>query len=104
MSDFVRVCKVDDISENGLMSFLVNGEKIVIIRQGKNIFAIEDKCSHEDFPLSEGWLEKDSIYCAYHGAKFDLKTGEALSLPAYEAVKRYPVQIIDGYIELDVKK
>lgn len=68
------------------------------------IYAIEDRCSHDDGPLVEGLLDAEqcTIECPRHGSLFDLKTGKALTLPAYVPVDTYPVVIDDNVIKLEV--
>ena len=63
-----------------------------------DIYAVEDRCTHEDFELSAGTLEGAQIECILHGAKFDLRTGEALCAPAYVPVARFPVKVVDGAV------
>ncbi len=72
-----------------------NGESICVARIGDEVFAIGDTCSHSDASLSEGDISDYSIECWLHGAAFDLRTGEALTPPAFEPVKKYSVTI-DG--------
>ena len=72
-----------------------NGEAICVARVGSEVFAIGDVCSHSDASLSEGDISNFKIECWLHGAEFDLRTGEALTLPAVAPVKTYPVTI-DG--------
>ncbi len=71
---------------------------------GGELFAIEDRCSHDDGPLCEGlWDEGDCrVVCPRHGATFDLRTGAALTLPAYQPVRTFPVRVEDGAVILDV--
>ena len=102
MSKFIRVCEVDKLADGGMRTIVANNIQIVIARSGDSFYALRDECSHEEFPLSEGWIEDGCMYCAFHGAKFDLKTGDALSLPAYEGVKTFPVRLKDGIIEVEV--
>jgi 3-phenylpropionate/trans-cinnamate dioxygenase ferredoxin subunit len=68
------------------------------------VYAIEDRCSHDDGPLVEGELDEGdcTIECPRHGSKFDLKTGRPKSLPAYEPVDTFPVVIDDEMIKLEV--
>jgi 3-phenylpropionate/trans-cinnamate dioxygenase ferredoxin component len=68
------------------------------------VYAIEDRCSHDDGPLVEGTLdERDcTIECPRHGSRFDLKTGRPLTLPAYEPVDTFAVVIDDDMIKLEV--
>lgn len=69
------------------------------------LYALEDRCSHDDGPLCEGDWDADTcrVICPRHGANFDLRTGRALTLPAYEPVATYPVTVEDGvvYVEVD---
>ena len=67
--------------------------------------AIEDRCSHDDGPLCEGDWEDDlcRVICPRHGSAFDLRTGAALTLPAYEPVATFPVRVRDdGMVVVDV--
>jgi 3-phenylpropionate/trans-cinnamate dioxygenase ferredoxin subunit len=61
------------------------------------VLAVADTCTHEDASLSQGYLEDNIIECLLHGAQFDLRTGEALSIPACIALRRFPVRV-DGQI------
>ena len=65
-------------------------------------YAIADLCSHDDGPLGDGDLEDHEIICPRHGARFDVRTGKVLSLPAVEDISAYPVRCIDGKIEVGV--
>ncbi len=102
MSTFIKVCELDSLANGGMRSVSINGEKIVVVRNDDQVYALKDECTHEEFPLSEGWVEEGCLHCAFHGAKFDLASGEPLSLPAYEAVKTYPVRITDGSVEVEI--
>ena len=70
-----------------------------------SVYAIEDRCSHDDGPLVEGTLDQGSctVECPRHGSRFDLKTGRPLSLPAYEPVDTFPVIIENETIKLEVE-
>ena len=71
---------------------------------GGTLYAIEDRCSHDDGPLCEGEWETDGCIaiCPRHGARFDIRTGQALTLPAYIPVDTYPVRVVDGLVKVDV--
>lgn len=97
------VCEVDKLANGGMRMLDADGLKIVVARDGDNFYALKDECSHEEFPLSEGWVEDGCMFCAFHGAKFDLKSGDALSLPAYEGVKTFPVHVKDGIVKVEVE-
>lgn len=93
MSDFVTVARLEDVPENELRAVRVDGRRIVLANRGGRIFALEDRCSHEEFPLSEGELTGDQVTCILHGARFDLETGAAKALPAVVPVKTYECRI-----------
>jgi len=67
-------------------------------------YAIEDRCSHDDGPLCEGDWDPDEgvAICPRHGANFDIRTGEALTLPAVEPVATYSVRVVDGVVKVTV--
>ena len=78
----------------------INGEDICLTRIGNEVFAINDMCTHSEASLSEGDVTDFKIECWLHGAEFDLRTGEALTLPANIPVKTYPVSVVDDVIEV----
>ena len=68
------------------------------------LYAIEDRCSHDDGPLCEGAWEEDTcrVVCPRHGSAFDLATGRPMSLPAFEPVATYPVRVVNGIVKVEV--
>jgi 3-phenylpropionate/trans-cinnamate dioxygenase ferredoxin component len=70
---------------------------------GGRLYAIEDRCSHDDGPLCEGDWDRETctVVCPRHGSAFELSSGRPLSLPAYEPVETYPVRIIDGIVRVE---
>jgi 3-phenylpropionate/trans-cinnamate dioxygenase ferredoxin subunit len=78
--------------------------EIGVFNCGGNLFAIEDRCSHDDGPLAEGEFDPGSctVECPRHGSLFDLKTGKPLTLPAYVPVDTFAVIIEDETIKLEV--
>ena len=98
MSDFERVASVNDIPSGGRMSVLVDDLPSLLIRIGEEFFAVEDVCSHDGQPLTTGTLEDCSISCPRHGARFDLRTGRPLCMPAIEPITTFEVQIRDGAV------
>jgi 3-phenylpropionate/trans-cinnamate dioxygenase ferredoxin subunit len=71
---------------------------------GGELFAIEDRCSHDDGPLCLGNWDAETCVavCPRHGASFDLRSGRALSLPAYLPVRTFPVRVEDGVVKIEV--
>lgn len=105
MPEFVRVASMEDLPEDGsLLRVDAGGDAIVLARWEGEIFALEDRCSHQDFPLSDGEIDRGGrIECVLHGAKFDLRTGRAVQLPAIAPVRTYPVEVRDDGIYLEVE-
>ena len=103
MSEYYRVCGLDDVPEGGMLASEVEDYEIVLIKADGKVYALEDRCSHEDFPLCLGNVEGKKITCAKHGAEFDIETGGVLKAPALVPVKTYPVKVEDGevFVELD---
>jgi 3-phenylpropionate/trans-cinnamate dioxygenase ferredoxin subunit len=89
----------------GTMKLLeVEPRAIGVYNCGGELYALEDRCSHDDGPLCHGaWDEDDCrVVCPRHGAAFDLTSGRALSLPAYLPVRTFPVRVEDGTVKVDV--
>ena len=80
------------------------GRTLVVVRVEGSLYVLEDRCSHEDFPLSEGYVDVEAaeIECARHGALFSLVDGEPLSLPATRPVAHYAVRQVDGQLVVEV--
>lgn len=99
----IRICAVEDIKPGKAIRVKVGEEAIAIVRtKADEIKAINDKCSHGEISLSEGFIDNETIECWAHGAKFSLATGEALTLPAFEPVAVYEVIIENGDIFLEI--
>ena len=71
----------------------LDGRAIAVFNVGGEIFAIDDVCTHDGGPLAEGDLDGSEIRCPRHGARFDVKTGKALCLPAVEPVATHTVEV-----------
>lgn len=96
------ICPEADIKPGRAIRVTIAGHAIAIAKakDGK-IYALDDKCSHGEISLSEGFVENETIECWAHGAKFSLETGAALTLPAFEPVAVYEAFIEDGQIYLE---
>ncbi len=94
MGEWVRVAGVDDCPGDGCLHATTgDGEEIVVVKWEGEFFALEDRCSHQDFPLSDGEVMDGQLECIFHGAKFDVRTGEAVQLPAIRPVRTFPVEV-----------
>ncbi len=89
-----RICSLDELKPGKALRVKINDHAIAIIRTPNGeVKALDDKCSHGEISLSEGFVDNETIECWAHGAKFDLNTGKPLSLPAYEPVATYEILI-----------
>jgi 3-phenylpropionate/trans-cinnamate dioxygenase ferredoxin subunit len=97
MSNFVSVAKVSDIPDPGKVLVEIDERLVVLIRAAGHFYALDDVCTHDGGPLSDGPLDASAgtIACPRHGAKFDLKTGAALTMPATKPTAAHAVKI-DG--------
>lgn len=97
---FTAVMKAEDLPENTPKQVEVEGIKIVLVRQGTKIYALQDACAHLGGPLSEGAVEGDTICCPWHGSCFALKDGQIKNGPTTFPQPAYEVRVKDGHIEL----
>lgn len=102
MSDGVRVCAVSELSPSEALRVELDGVAIaVVIDSAGAVHAIGDTCTHGDISLAEGFVEDGTLECWAHGSKFELTTGKPLTLPAYEPVPVFAVEVIDGEVYID---
>jgi len=104
MDNFVRVCSASDIPDPGKAVFEVGDHFVVVFHVGGNFYALEDCCTHDGGELSDGELDGLQIICPRHGARFDVRTGEALTMPATTDTPAYVVRIEDGDVFVSVKE
>jgi 3-phenylpropionate/trans-cinnamate dioxygenase ferredoxin subunit len=95
MPELVRVCRRNDMEPGTARCFDVASTRVALVRIRDDFFCVSDRCSHEDYSLSEGEVLDDEceIECWKHGSTFDLRTGEPRSLPATKPVAVYPIRI-----------
>ena len=101
MSNYVRAAAAADVPPGEACVVEIDGRSIALCHvQGDGIYAIDNVCSHDDGPLGNGALHGDRVECPRHGALFDVRSGEAKTLPAVRGVCTYPARIVDGNIEV----
>ncbi len=100
MSGWVRVCATTELLPGESRVAWSGDTPIVVFNYDGDFYALEDRCSHEDFELSAGSFDADeaTIECALHGAKFDVRDGRVLCAPAYLPVPKFPVKIEDDSV------
>lgn len=102
--EFVEIAPASELP-NGERLFVDLGDKpIVIFNIAGQLFAIGDVCTHDDGPLGDGMIEGHNIVCPRHGAEFDVRTGQAVQMPAVVDIPAYPLQIRDGIIFVGIPK
>ena len=102
----LTVCKIEELPEGAMRLVMAeDGRKIGVFHcEGGELFAIEDRCSHDDGPLAEGEFDLASctVECPRHGSLFDLRSGRPKSLPAYRPVDTFAARVDDGEVKLEV--
>jgi 3-phenylpropionate/trans-cinnamate dioxygenase ferredoxin subunit len=96
--DYQRVAKLSDIPDPGRIVVEVDDCLVVVLHVSGEVFAIDDVCTHDGGPLGEGVLEDHTIACPRHGAKFDIRTGAALTMPATRPTKVHEVKVEGGEV------
>ncbi len=96
MARFVKVGRADEIAPGEKKIYEVDGILVVVVNLDGEYYCVEDVCTHDGGPLGEGALDDGQIICPRHGARFDVRTGDALTLPAFEPVPIYQVKVENG--------
>ena len=99
---YYRIAPVSEFPDGERLFLEIEGFPIVVFALAGEYFATGDLCSHDGGAIGEGELIGEEIVCPRHGARFNIKTGEALSLPAVEGIPVYPVRVVDGFLEIGV--
>jgi len=102
MPTFVKVATRTELDEQSPKCVEVGGKRIALFSVGGEIYAIDDVCTHQGGPLSEGLVENDEVECPWHGARFKITTGAACCAPAEENVATYNVRVSGDDIEVEV--
>lgn len=97
----IDVCDVNEVPVGGGRAFTIAGRRIAVFRVAESeVYAIDDRCSHDEASLSEGDVDLDElcVECPMHGSLFDLRTGKPRTLPAFMPVATYRSEVRDGRI------
>jgi 3-phenylpropionate/trans-cinnamate dioxygenase ferredoxin component len=105
VAETIDVCPVAELPPGERKLIEWEDLEIGVFNCGGQLYAIEDRCSHDDGPLAEGEFDPETctVECPRHGSLFDLRTGQPKTLPAYVPVETYPVIIEDEKIKLEVE-
>ncbi|HET7683488.1 MAG TPA: non-heme iron oxygenase ferredoxin subunit [Marmoricola sp.] len=99
---FVRACALDEVADDEALAVTIEGIEVAVARDGDDVYALQDLCSHQAVPLTDGEVADCQIECFLHGSMFDLRTGKPTNLPATEPVSTFPVDVRDGAVYVDV--
>jgi 3-phenylpropionate/trans-cinnamate dioxygenase ferredoxin component len=95
---YIDVAAADDIPGGEGRCYQVEGVSVAVFHEEGVFYAVSDTCTHESYSLAEGVVWDHTVECPQHGARFDLVTGDVLSLPATLSIESYPIEVRDGRI------
>jgi len=98
MSKWIDVCAAEELGSGEFRTVWIEDIEVAVINCGGKFHAIEDVCTHDGGELTGGVIENCEIECPRHGARFDIRSGEVLTPPAYEPVPTYPVDVREGRV------
>ncbi len=99
---FELVCALSDVPTDEALGVSVGGVAVAVARDGDDLYAVQDLCSHAAVPLSEGEVSDCTVECWLHGSRFDLRSGKPIGPPATEPVATFPVEVRDDGVYVDV--
>lgn len=102
--EYVEIAPADQLTDGERLFVELGGKSIVLFNLAGKLFAIGDVCSHDNGPVGDGEIEENEIICPRHGARFDIRTGKATSLPALVDIPAYPVRVVEGMVQIGVLK
>jgi nitrite reductase/ring-hydroxylating ferredoxin subunit len=102
MGALTKVASTKDVAPGAAITLEVGGQRIAIFNVNGAFYAIGDTCTHRGGPLSQGKVEETTVTCPWHGARFDIRTGNVLSPPAPAGVASYKVVVEEGEIKIEV--
>ena len=103
MSDLVRIASVDDVPDPGKCTLEIDERLVVLVHVNGQFYCIDDLCTHDGGPLGDGRLCDHEIACPRHGAKFDVRNGHALTMPATENTGSHEVRVEGNDVLVRIK-
>jgi 3-phenylpropionate/trans-cinnamate dioxygenase ferredoxin subunit len=103
-AEFIEIAPASELPNGGRLFVEAADKPIVVFNIAGQFFAIGDVCTHDDGPLGDGDLEGHRIVCPRHGAEFDVRTGQAVQMPAVVDIPAYPVKVRDGILFVGLPK
>jgi 3-phenylpropionate/trans-cinnamate dioxygenase ferredoxin subunit len=103
-TDEVEIAGGDAIPEGEIVAFTIGGRAVAVARSESKLYAFDDRCTHEECPLSTGWVEDNEIECERHGARFALATGAVTLPPAFEPLVTHVVSERNGKVYVSLSE
>lgn len=98
LDGFIRAASLEELADGKKLCLEIDDRFVVLVRLGNDIFCLDDVCTHDGGPLGEGDLVDHCLVCPRHGAKFDVRNGNAVAMPATEPTQAHSVKVCDGQI------
>lgn len=102
MSDWITVAEDSELSDGERKALTIHKQPILLFKIEGQYYAIQNLCTHEALPLTEGTLEGDTIICPFHGASFCIKTGAVTAPPAFSDLETYPVRVNNQMVQVQL--
>lgn len=102
MGTNIKAAELDELKPGKMKLVEVERREIVLCNVDGQYFAVDNICPHQGAPLCEGELDGINLWCPWHGASFDVRSGEVLSPPAYTNIVSFPVHVTDNGIEIEI--
>ena len=102
--EFVEIAPASELPSGDRLFVDLGDKPVVIFNIAGQLFAIGDVCTHDDGPLGDGMLEGFNVVCPRHGAEFDIRTGQAVQMPAVVDIPAYPVKVVNETILIGIPK
>jgi 3-phenylpropionate/trans-cinnamate dioxygenase ferredoxin subunit len=98
--EFVTVARLEELDDGAMLSVDSDGAMLILCRAGDRIWCLDDVCTHDGGSLSDGEYWDHQVKCPRHGARFDVRTGAALCMPATQPTRTHEVRVQDGEIQV----
>lgn len=102
MGQYIKAAEPNELQPGKMKLVEAGGREIALCNVEGKYYAVDNVCTHQGGPLCEGELEGKELWCPWHGASFDVTTGEVLSPPAYQNIACFPVRVTDEGVEIEV--
>ena len=99
-TEFVTLAKTSEVAPGQVKVYEAQGRRIALCNVDGDFYAIADLCTHDGGSLDQGELDGHQIECPRHGARFDVRSGRVLALPAVMPIRSYPVRVEDGVVKV----